>query len=122
MNLIPKKLREELSQDPYYKTCCITGHTAPSVKIEWHHNFIYAGRQVQRKWCILPLAEDVHRNIVFFKEKCDWIMFNQATNDELREFSKAVDLIKKRERLNKIYGDSILGTGKRREIVNGKRI
>ena len=104
MNNIPPKLRAEMAEDPYYKKCCITGKLSINTKIEWRHNLIFGGKQVQEKWCILPLAEDIHRDIVKYKEKCDWIMINRATDDDLRRYSKAVDYIKMRDKLNKKYG------------------
>lgn len=102
MRPIPKKLKDDLAADPFYKRCCITGWVLE--KIEWHHNFIFAGRQVNEKWCILPLAESVHKNIVRYKEKCNWIMLNRADEATLRKYSKSTDLIFKRDSLNKKYG------------------
>jgi len=104
MRPIPQDLKIEMESDPFYSRCCITGQHKTSVKIDWHHNLIYAGKQVNEKWCILPLAEDVHEKIVRYKEKCDWIMLNRGTDDQLRKYSKAKDLIRERDRLNKIYG------------------
>jgi len=85
MRPIPKKLREELSNDPFYKKCCITGLG----DVEWHHNLIYAGRQVNEKFCILPLNKEVHKNIVKYKTRCDWIMWSRATPKEIEIYSKA---------------------------------
>jgi len=99
MNNIPLKLRKELSADPFYQKCCITGQT----NINFHHAFIYAGRQIQEQWCILPIAKEVHDNIEQYKERCDWIILNRAIDETLKKYSKGEDLIKKRERLNKIY-------------------
>ena len=93
MNNIPKKLKEEMATDPFYARCCITGALAKDTKVDWHHNLIFAGRQVQEKWCILPLAKHVHDYIVKYKEQCDWIMLNRADDDTLRRFSKAINLI-----------------------------
>ncbi len=101
MRKIPKTLIEEVENDPFYKKCCITGLS--NEKIEWHHNLIYGGKQVNEKWCILPLLKSIHRDIVKYKEKCDWIMLNRATDEELKKYSKVVDYIKMRERLNGIY-------------------
>lgn len=102
MRPIPKKLRDEISSDPYYKKCCITGKT--SERIEWHHNLIYAGNQRNEKWCILPLAESVHENITKYKEICDWIMLNRASELEIQQVSKAINYTRMREILNKKYG------------------
>lgn len=94
-----------MEADPFYQKCCITGLTKNAVKIDWHHNLIYGGRQVNEKWCILPLADFVHINIVKYKAKCNWIMLNRATDEELRKYSKVVDYVKMRNNLNKFYGD-----------------
>ena len=103
MRPIPPKLRNEMEIDPYYQRCCVTGKSrSQMVKIEWHHNLIYAGRQVNEKWCILPLWDKIHdqaRNKEV-KEILDWIMLNRATDGDLARYSKA-DLIAKKERLNK---------------------
>jgi len=93
-----------MENDPFYSKCCITGLSKNAIKIDWHHNLIYAGRQVNEKFCILPLADWVHRNIVKYKQKCDWIMLNRASDEELQRYSKAKDYFKEKERLNKIYG------------------
>jgi hypothetical protein len=41
------------------------------------------------------------------KEKCDWIMWNRASEEEIKRYSKAVDYQKEKERLNNIYGNYI---------------
>lgn len=91
-----------MANDPFYKRCCITGST--SGKIDWHHNLIFAGRQVNEKFCILPLSKEVHDNIHKYKEQCDWIMLNRASEHELSCFSKAIDYRRLKEFLNKKYG------------------
>lgn len=109
---IPKPLRDEMENDPFYQRCCVTGiRKGPYTKIEWHHNFISyqngnKGR-VNEKWCILPLYEGVHKlaSRSDIKKFLDWIMLNRADDATLRRWSKADDLIKRRERLNKHYAN-----------------
>lgn len=103
MRKIPTKLRQEMAEDSYYKKCCITGSIT---NIQWHHNLIYAGRQVNEKWCILPLSKEMHDmvHLPYNKSRCDWIMLNRATDEELKKYSKVVDLLKRKEYLNKVYG------------------
>lgn len=91
--MIPVNLREEMANDPYYKKCCLTGYT--NEKINWHHNFIYAGKQVNEKWCILPVKESIHqyhKGITSeVKEKLDYIMLNrfEGTMEDLaKKFPK----------------------------------
>ncbi len=98
MRKIPDELREGMAQDPYYSKCAIKGFT--NEKIEWHHNLIFAGRQVNEKWCIIPLSKSVHDHIELYKDEVDRIMLNRATDDELERYSKAIDLKAKRDRLN----------------------
>lgn len=98
---IPDKMREEMSQDPFYSKCAITGEKGD---IQWHHNLTWQGKRVNEKFCIIPLARWVHDNIVNFKEKCNWIMTNRMTDEELEKYSKAIDYKALRDRLNKIYG------------------
>lgn len=91
-----------MSNDPFYKKCCVTGKT--DEKIDFHHNMIYGGSQVNEAWCILPLAKSVHDNIVYYKEVCDWIMLNRASESDLARFSKAINYKRMRDVLNKKYG------------------
>ena len=104
MRKIPTKLREEMANDPTYSRCILTGRA--DEKIDWHHNLIYAGRQVNEKWCILPLLHSVHEieKMSIVKERLDWIMLNRATDEELKRYTKSVDLKAKRDRLNKQFG------------------
>jgi hypothetical protein len=99
--MIPPKMRQEISDDPYYSRCAITGATH---NIEWHHNLRWAGKNVQEKFCIIPLNKEIHAKINYHKEKVDWIMLNRMTDEELTRYSKADDLHDKKLRLNKKYG------------------
>jgi len=104
MRKIPEGLRNEMAADPYMAVCALTGRK--DEKIDWHHNLIFAGRQVNERWAILPLARSIHDRMSDpgIREKCDWIMLNRATDEELRPYCKAVDLIARRAALNKKYG------------------
>lgn len=106
MNNIPKKLKEEMANDPFYKKCCITGTLATNAKVEWHHGLMFAGKRVQEKFAIIPLRKDIHDNVVYYREKCDWIILNRATDEQLKKYSKSTDLIAMRDRLNKKYDSS----------------
>lgn len=105
MKKIPPKLRQQMQDDPYYDQCCVTGQKKWQTKIDWHHNLIFAGSQVNERWCILPLARSVHERVheQAIRKYVDWIMLNRATDEELRKYSKVEDLIAKREKLNKYY-------------------
>lgn len=98
-----------MANDPFYKYCCLTNvDTGDDCdgKIEWHHNLIFGGRQLNEPWAILPLCKHHHDNIVRVKELVTWIMLNRASDQQLKEVSKAIPYINMRERLNKLYGTS----------------
>ena len=53
MRRIPTGLRNRMDAKPEYHRCMLTGMAHE--KIDWHHAFLYAGRQVNEEWCIIPL-------------------------------------------------------------------
>jgi protein involved in ribonucleotide reduction len=89
MRPIPPKLKEDMANDAYYKKCCIADWNCNG-NIEWHHNFIYAGRQQNHKWCILPLCHTHHMKAENkqIKSELDMIMISRATPEELAEYPK----------------------------------
>lgn len=103
MRPIPPQMRQSMDSDPYYHKCAVSGAVG---RVEWHHNLIFAGRQVNEPWAIIPLAPEIHdqaRNTEM-RETLDWIMLNRASDDELRPYCKAIDYIGMRKRLNEKYG------------------
>lgn len=103
MRPIPIAMREEIASDPFMKRCCLWSGVCEG-RIEWHHNLIFAGKQVNERWAILPLCTFHHDRIAYNKGRVDHIMLNRATDDELKRYSKAIDYISLREQLNKQYG------------------
>lgn len=59
MKPIPVKLRKSMNADPYYKTCARLDAEC-SGRITFEHAFIYAGRQIQEKFAIIPLCWHHH--------------------------------------------------------------
>lgn len=108
MNNIPKKLREDMATDPFYAICCVTGARATRQDpIEWHHNLIFAGSQVQEKFAILPLKHSLHERIngdKQLKAHLDWIMLSRASEEQLERFSKVVDQRFNLAMLEAVYG------------------
>lgn len=109
MKPIPAKIRQQLSADPDYRPGFCLFHNrlhGPRTKTEWHHAFIFKGQQVNERWAIMQICEKIHK-IAYrkqVKERMDWIIFNRATDQELKKYSKAKNLVAERERLNKKYG------------------
>ncbi len=110
MSKIPPKLLADILADPYYKKCCRAEDGGCDGRITFEHAIIFAGRQVQKKWCILPLCTYHHAvnehqdggNLI--KAKNVWIALNRATDQELEEVSKVVPYKFMRQRLNETYG------------------
>lgn len=68
------------------------------------------GKQIDEVWAIIKLCEYHHAVNTYQdgkgldKEKNVWIALNRATDEELKKYSKAIDYIRERARLNTIYG------------------
>lgn len=106
MNHIPKKLNDELNEDPYYKKCCLHFLGGCGGRIERHHALIYGGKQYQAKFCILPACHTHHdmARRKDMKERFDWVLLNRATEVELSLISKAIPYRDVRDRLNEKFG------------------
>jgi len=98
---IPEELKEEMVGDKFYKKCCLCGNEP----VQWHHNLIFAGRQVNEKECILPVCERCHnlaRNTEN-KEKLDLIMLTRMSPEQMTKYSKATNLFQRYNYLTRKY-------------------
>jgi hypothetical protein len=110
MRPIPPAHRSKIDKDKYFKSCARKkdGNCLGRITIE--HALIFAGRQICEMWNYVPLCTYHHAICEhqdggdLQKEKNVWIALNRASNDELRVYSKAIDYIRERERLNQKYG------------------
>jgi len=109
MRKIPPKHREIINSDLYYKTCVRQneGNCAGNITIE--HALIFGGRQIAELWNYIPLCE-YHHSVNNYqdggdldKEKNTYFALNRATDEELLKYSKALDYLLLRKRLNKKY-------------------
>lgn len=96
MRKIPPKLREILANDPYYLLCARRSDSGCDGRITWEHAFIYAGRQVNERWAIIPLCEYHHLREGLDKEKNQAIALLRASNADLLKYPKANWLQRKR--------------------------
>lgn len=60
MTPIPAKIRQILEIDPFMAQCVQAGPDCDT-RIEWEHALIFAGRQVQLPWAIIPACTFHHR-------------------------------------------------------------
>lgn len=118
MNNIPLQLRQDLEADAFYGSCArqdalhdhecqgdpVRGRAGRM--IEWEHALIYAGRQVQKRYAIVPLCWYVHRGPGQDKEINIWIALNRGSQEELLELSAkgGRDYFRYRGFLNARYG------------------
>ena len=67
MRPIPIKLRTQIAQDIFMQKC-IYNNCDCEGRIEWEHAFLYAGKQINESWNILPVCIFHHRGNGLNKE------------------------------------------------------
>jgi len=91
---IPKKVREQLAEDPFMQSCCLAStEYACEGRIQWHHHLKYGGKRQDEPWGILPVCELHHKLEAQFKYELDEVMVSRATYEQLKPYSKAVDYV-----------------------------
>lgn len=110
MRKISTKVKKQLELEP--QICARIDDSDCDGGITWEHTLIYGGKQIDEVWAIIKLCEYHHAVNTYQdgngldKQKNIWIALNRASDDELKEYSKAIDYITMRERLDKIYGNN----------------
>lgn len=56
---IPKQIRDQLSEDPFMRTCVVNTEDCEG-HIEWQHFFTYGGKRQSEIYGILPLCHYHH--------------------------------------------------------------
>jgi len=95
--MVPKELKEKLSEDPWMKRCCYKYCGQPT---EWHHVFTYAGKQIQEEFNIVPACKTHHDQATPHKfnykrevqEYFEWVALQRMTSEDMRKYSKFNDL------------------------------
>ena len=107
MRKISNKVKDALEKEA--NVCARASDGGCAGRITWEHTLTYAGKQIDEVWAIIKLCEYHHDvntqqgNGDLDKEKNVWIALNRATDEELEKYSKAINYIRERDRLNKIY-------------------
>lgn len=86
MRAIPRSLRKKIN-DEWKKECIFCGRN----DVELHHAFIYSGRQVNELWALVYLCKSHHKlahGSSEFKRLLQNICLNNASDDELSDYSK----------------------------------
>lgn len=107
MRKVSQKVKNEVLKRP--QICARHKEGTCRGNLTFEHAIIYAGRQLDEAWAIVILCE-YHHAVNNYQDGGDLqkemnVMFalNQATDEELKSVSKAIDYIKLRERLNNLY-------------------
>lgn len=87
MRPIPPKLRQEMADDIYYKTCARADEDCEG-RITWEHAFIYAGKQINEKWAIIPLCVYHHLGDGLDKRKNEAIALARATLGDVMKYPR----------------------------------
>ena len=110
MRKIPAEHKKVIDSDPYFKKCARQSYNCAG-RITIEHALIFGGKQIAELWNYIPLCA-YHHAVEQYQDGGDLkkelnikIALNRATDDELRKYSKAIDYIKMRTRLNMIYGE-----------------
>lgn len=56
---IPKSVKRELEEDETMKQCAVRG--CKCIDLEWHHVWMFGGKQIQETWAIVALCKKHHR-------------------------------------------------------------
>ena len=99
MRPIPLALRRALASDDWYKKCCLCN----SLLVQWHHNLIFANRQVNAAFCILPVCEDHHegknglKRNPETKRRLNEIMYMRANKKEREQYNLKKPVVVKKK-------------------------
>lgn len=107
MRPISPEVLEKLQSE---KEICALKDENCSGRITYEHCLTYGGKQIDEAWAIVKLCE-WHHSVNKYqdggglnKEKNVWVALNKATDDELLKYSKCINYLKLKERLNHKYG------------------
>lgn len=93
MRPIPLKMRAELEEEPRMKRCALVGLEFGSCdgRVEWDHQWIYAGKQINEKWALLGVCSKHHydkNGNQLLKESLARKSLNLATEEDLQKYPR----------------------------------
>lgn len=110
MRAVSKKVKDKILADDFYEKCCRRdeGDCAGGISLE--HALIYAGRQIDEVFAILPVCEYHHAVGVYQdggkldKKKHEWIAISRMTDEDMLKYPKR-NWTQELSALNAIYGE-----------------
>jgi len=87
MRPIPPAMRQEIESDPFMKKCSRRSSECDG-RITWEHCWIYAGRQINEPWAIIPLCVYHHLGKGLDKHENQRISLRRATDEDLAKYPK----------------------------------
>lgn len=101
MNNMPLKLRKECAEDPYYRKCARKGPDC-SGRITFEHVWMYAGKQIQEKFSIIPLCIYHHLGPGLNKKINKFISINRMTEEDMKKYPRE-NWLREKLILNRLY-------------------
>lgn len=105
---IPSKVLSKILEDPYYQKCSRSLEKSCHGRITFEHVWIYAGKQIQEVWAIIPLCE-YHHDVCTFqdggdlkKELNQYISLMRVSDEDLEKYPR-VNWKQKKEFLKERY-------------------
>jgi len=108
MRPIPQKIRQHISEDLFYKRCIHEKReksSSCSGRISMEHSWIYAGKQINELWAIVPCC--IKHNVGVSGEEKDWnryIALLRASEEDLSKYPKK-DWQQEKNRLMDIFDE-----------------
>lgn len=110
MRPISKKVKDQILSDEFYDTCCRADEGDCQGGITWEHALIYASRQMDEVFAILPVCEYHHAVGIYQdtgkldKKKHEWIAISRMTDEDMLKYYKR-NWKQELSALNAIYGE-----------------
>jgi len=101
VNNIPHALKEKLKKDPFMRRCALEDENCKG-RIEWHHVFIFAGKQIQESWAIAGACSEYHHRFADrtdIKKRFVHVCLSRASDSELAPYCKVIDYVKMKHEL-----------------------
>lgn len=113
MKPLSQKTKAEINLNPFYKVCArnlyLNDHECKG-RITMEHALIYAGKQVDDPFAIVPLCayshgvDEFQGNNILDKEINHWIALNRATENDFVKYYKS-DWRQRKVYLNSKFGE-----------------